>query len=91
MVDDWSAPFGVSDARSKERNERLVEEELGKCIVGSEEHLRRFRACIVARNVFALPQAHLLFVCDCLSERSWNGGERTRSAVRYIVTSAPVA
>ena len=26
MVDDWSAPFGVSDARSREKNRRLVDE-----------------------------------------------------------------
>ena len=49
MVDYWSAPFGVSDARSKEKNGRLVEGELGKCIVGSEEHLRRLRAIALLR------------------------------------------
>ena len=49
MVDDWSAPFGVSDARSREKNKRLVEEELGKCIVRSEEHLHRFRAIALLR------------------------------------------
>ena len=49
MVDDWSAPFGVSDARSKEQNKKLVEKELGKCIVGSEEHVHRFRALAVLR------------------------------------------